>query len=66
MPDGYGVARIPRSRAKRVLFSRLESLSPLQNGKSIALKDNYLAEMLKRPCTGSEMLKMTGAAASPE
>lgn len=65
MPDGHGVARIPRSRAKRILFSRLESLSALQNGKSIALKDSYLSEMLKRPGTEPEMLKMTGATASP-
>lgn len=64
-PDGYGVARIPLGRAKRVLFSRLGSLSALLDEKTVDLKDRYLAEMLKRPGSEAEMLKMTGATPSP-
>lgn len=59
-PDGYGTARIPRGRIKRMLFSRLENPGGIANGKSVNLKDSYLAEMLNRPSMESEMWENTG------
>lgn len=58
-PNGYGVARVPRTKIKRVLFSRLESPAALARLKGVP-KDRYLASMLNTSSSEAEMLKMTG------
>ena len=57
---GYGRASVPRSKIKRMLFSRLESPERI-NQISAGLKpDRYLAAMLTRSSTPREMEEMVG------
>ena len=61
---GYGRAEVPRSKIKRMLFSRLdhpEGINQIRNGLK---PDEYLASMLVRSSTPEEMKKMVGIPAS--
>ena len=61
---GYGRAEVPRSKIKRMLFSRLdypERINEIRNGLK---PDAYLASMLVRSSTPEEMKKMVGIPAS--
>ena len=60
MPDGFGRRSVPRSQMHRVLFSRLENPEALNRILEIPVRDNYLAEMLKRGSTEQEMFRMVG------
>lgn len=59
-PNGYGIAEVPLKRIKRMLFSRLEHPEAIVRQGKIPARDSYLAAMLKRPSTESEMLQMAG------
>lgn len=59
-PDGMGEKTIEKSRAVRVVFSRVTRLDRLVGVKTLPLKDQYLAEMLTRRSTASEMASMAG------
>ena len=57
---GYGQAEVPRSKIRRMLFSRLdhpERINQIRNGLE---RDGYLASMLTRSSTPEEMKKMVG------
>jgi hypothetical protein len=61
---GYGRAEVPRSKIKRMLFSRLdypERINQIRNGLK---PDEYLASMLVRSSTPEEVKKMVGIPAS--
>ena len=60
MPNGFGMAEVPRQRIHRALFSRLEHPEQIHRIASIPARDAYLAAMLKRPSTGEEMAQMVG------
>lgn len=64
-PKGYGVASIPLSKAKRMLFSRLENPRCLSAASDIAPRDSYLADMLKRSTSDDEMCEKVGIKLSP-
>lgn len=64
-PEGFGEVTIPRSRIKRVIFSRLEHPERIANAAKLPLLDTYLAEMLKRPGSEDEMCSMTGVLLLP-
>ena len=64
-PNGFGIAEIPRTRIKRVLFSRLEHPELIRNILTIPPRDNYLAAMLKRPSSGEEVARMVGTTDVP-
>jgi hypothetical protein len=62
---GYGLAEVPRSKIKGMLFSRLDSPGQI-NEIGVGLKpDQYLASMLVRSSTPEEMKEMVGILASP-
>lgn len=57
---GYGRAEVPRSKIRRLLFSRLEypdQINQIGNGLK---PDEYLASMLIRSSTPEEMKRMVG------
>ena len=57
-PDGFGIKSVPKSQIKRALFSRLENPRAIERALTLQPRDNYLAEMLKRPTSEAEMCKM--------
>ncbi len=57
---GYSEKALPMSKIGRALFSRLENPSLLSAAPTLAKKDNYLADMLKRPSTEKEMFTVCG------
>ncbi len=62
---GYGEKIIPKTRAIRTLFSRLQNLAALENVTRIPAKDAYLADMLKRPSSEEEMFRLCAVASPP-
>lgn len=60
-PDGYGIRTIPLSKAKRLLFTRLENPRAVERVIDLPRRDAYLASMLIQEHTEAEMLQMTGA-----
>jgi len=62
-PNGYGIAKVPLRRIKRMLFSRLEHPEAIVRQRQIPSRDGYLAAMLKRSSTEAEMLQMAGLTA---
>jgi len=65
-PDGFGVKEVPRQKIRRQLFSRLEHPENVSRLASLPAQDAYLAAMLKRPSSASEVLRMVGAADTGE
>jgi len=61
---GYGRAEVPRSKIKRMLFSRLDSPERINQIRNGLKPDEYLASMLIRSSTPEEMKKMVGIPAS--
>jgi hypothetical protein len=62
---GYGRAEVPRSKIKKMLFSRLaypEQINRIRDGLN---PDEYLAFMLIRSSSSEEMKEMVGIPASP-
>jgi hypothetical protein len=62
---GYGRAEVPRSKIKKMLFSRLaypEQINQIRDGLN---PDEYLASMLVRSSSSEEMKEMVGIPASP-
>lgn len=58
--DGYGVRTIPKTMAKRLLFSRLERPENAVNMKDQPLKDAFLESMLTRESTWKEVKVVSG------
>lgn len=57
IPDGYGEQLIKRSKVKRVLFSRLVDIRKLSGIERLPGKDEFLADMLKRPADWKEVVR---------
>jgi hypothetical protein len=62
---GYGRAEVPRSKIKRMLFSRLEYPERINQIGDGLKPDEYLASMLIRSSSPEEMDKMVGIIAAP-
>lgn len=62
VPDGFGYKTVPKSKIRRALFSRLESLLAISEVSNLAVRDEYLAAMLRRPGTEEELFSMVGIA----
>ena len=62
VPDGFGYKTVPKSKIRRALFSRLENLQAIGEVRNLAVCDEYLAAMLRRPSTEEELLSMVGIA----
>jgi hypothetical protein len=62
---GYGLAEVPRSKIKGMLFSRLDSPGRINEIGAGLKPDQYLASMLVRSSTPEEMKEMVGIPASP-
>lgn len=58
--DGYGERTIPKSMAKRLLFSRLERPENAVKMKDQPEKDLFLESMLSRESSWKEVLDVTG------
>ena len=61
-PHGYGEKSVPKSKIARAIFSRLEVPSNIRNLASIPKKDEYLASMLSRESSFTEVLRQIGVA----
>ena len=60
VPEGFSTKTIPRAKIRRALFSRLDNPKALAGIPTLAAKDAYLADMLKRGSTPEEMAHRTG------
>ncbi len=60
VPLGRGVHEIPKSKAIRVIFSRLQHPEALNNIPSMRKSDPYLASLLTTPSTLDKMLQKIG------
>lgn len=58
--DGYGIRTIPKTMAKRLLFSRLERPENAVNMMSQPSTDSFLESMLTRESTWKEVKSVTG------
>ena len=58
IPDGYGEQLIERAKVKRVLFSRLVDPERLSGIEKLPGKDEFLADMLKRPADWKEVVRL--------
>jgi len=58
--DGYGIRTIPKTMAKRLLFSRLERPENAVNMMSQPSIDSFLESMLTRESTWKEVKSVTG------
>ena len=61
MPNGFGYNTVPRERIHRQLFTRFEHPENVARLASLPARDKYLGDMLKRPSSPDEMLRMVGA-----
>ena len=55
MPTGYGTKSVPRSKVARAIFSRLQTPENLARIGSLPGSDRFLADMLTRSATISEV-----------
>lgn len=60
-PEGYGEKSVPLSKAKRLLFSRLEHPERIALAAQLPEKDAYLASLLTVESSFPEALQKTGA-----
>lgn len=65
LANGYGEAIVPRTRIRRMLFSRLVHPERIQQVNALSPRDAYLAAMLKRDSTPEEMYQMVGVTNPP-
>ncbi len=56
-PGGYGVKRVPKSKVRRVLFSRLEHHQRLNSAAKLSPKNQFLADMLRKRFTWRQVVK---------
>lgn len=56
-PDGYGVKTVPKTRIKRVLFSRLDKYRRLKDAGKLSPKNVFLADMLRKPFTWDQVVR---------
>ena len=64
-PGGYGTKTVPRSQAKRVLFTRLTNPKAFANGRKLSPRDPFLAAMLRQPFTWNDVVKKCGVRKRP-
>lgn len=57
-PGGMGAKKVTKSSIIRVIFSRVEDVTRVSESPSLPAKDKYLADMLLRSSTPSEMASM--------
>lgn len=63
LPGGYGEKTVPLAKVKRMLFSRITHPTRLAEAlPSLPERDQFLAEMLTRPCDEREFAQKTGLA----
>lgn len=60
IPHGFGEKKIPRTKAKRVLFSRLTHPENLAKTAKLPRHDKFLASMLNRSYLWEEIVKECG------
>jgi len=60
-PEGYGEKSVPLSKAKRLLFSRLEHPERITAVTQLPEKDAYLASLLTVESSFAEALRKSGA-----
>jgi hypothetical protein len=65
LANGYGEAVVPRTRIRRMLFSRLVHPERIQQVNALPPRDAYLAAMLQRDSTPEEMYRMVGVTNPP-
>jgi hypothetical protein len=59
-PGGYGSKQVPRSKIKRMLFSRLEHPERLENVAKLPEKDVFLAGLEEKSVSPSEAARAVG------
>jgi hypothetical protein len=59
-PDGYGTKQVPRSKIKRMLFSRLDYPERLEEVSKLPEKDDFLAGLEGRSVSPAEAAKAVG------
>lgn len=65
VPNGFGSKTVPKSKIKRMLFSRLESPLAIGGVTNLTARDEYLAAMLHRASSEEEVFTMVGIPRSP-
>ncbi len=60
-PEGFGEKSVPRDTIVRALFSRLENPAGISGWKSLPVRDDYLAGLLKTESSFAEAIKLSGA-----
>lgn len=64
IPGGYGEKSVPRSKIRRMLFSRLEN--PANINRTLPSRtDSYLASLVHRPSDPAEMARQCGLGNAP-
>jgi hypothetical protein len=64
-PNGFGSKTVPKSKIKRMLFSRLESPLTIGGVTNRTARDEYLVAMLHRASSEEEVFTMVGIPRSP-
>ena len=59
-PGGYGSKQVPRSKIKRMLFSRLEYPGRLEEVPRLPAKDAFLASLAEKSASPAEAAKAVG------
>jgi hypothetical protein len=60
IPGGYGVKEIPKTKAKRLLFSRITKPENIQNVAKLIPKSEFLASMTSKSVTMDNVKKEAG------
>lgn len=56
-PEGYGVKAVPKTKIRRVLFSRLDRHGRLMDAGRLSSKNVFLADMLRKRFTWQQVVK---------
>lgn len=59
-PGGYGSKKVPRSKIKRMLFSRLERPDRLEEVLSLPPRDSFLASLEEKSVSSTEAARAVG------
>ena len=59
-PGGYGSKEVPRSKIKRMLFSRLEHPERLEGAPNLPAKDAFLASLEEKNVSPADAAKEVG------
>ena len=65
IPGGYGYKTVEKAKIKRVLFSRLDKPGRLVNGTRLSAKNQFLADMLRKPFTWEQVVRECRVKARP-